>query len=204
MRRTLSLFAVLALLACVTPARAQSPVKVVPAVLVEPIPTPTSTVEQPTASDIVSRLHSFDRNGDTRIARDELPERMHGVLQRHDEDRDGALSASEVVSAVRGASRGGAVSRSFRSKPTTLADVVKDLRLPQPKHDQATEFARKYKVSPNFITGIETELDLRMRDLLDDEEYESFVAAAARLRGAQTLRLSVTPTPAVVTAPPGR
>jgi Ca2+-binding EF-hand superfamily protein len=48
------------------------------------------------ASDFVSRIRGFDKNEDGVIDKDELPERMQGVLKRYDENDNGSLDKSEL------------------------------------------------------------------------------------------------------------
>jgi Ca2+-binding EF-hand superfamily protein len=38
----------------------------------------------------------FDKNGDGKVTKDELPERMQGLLEQADTNRDGALDREEV------------------------------------------------------------------------------------------------------------
>ncbi len=49
------------------------------------------------ADIIVARLMTFDRNNDGLVAKDELPERMHGLVR---EDSDGALDRDEILALV--------------------------------------------------------------------------------------------------------
>jgi hypothetical protein len=139
------------------------------------------------AAEVVNRIWSFDIDGDDRISSEELPERMHSLLARADRNGDGFLNEDEVSTLVRdvqapnGSSLGPA-----RNKTITLADVVSDLRLPQPKHDLALAMVKNYAV-PRNINNPESlgvyELLGRLRELLDAEEYENFAAAAARVPG---------------------
>jgi hypothetical protein len=46
--------------------------------------------------DIVERIMSFDKNGDGKVTRDELPERLHGLITRGDLNKDGALDRDEI------------------------------------------------------------------------------------------------------------
>jgi hypothetical protein len=54
-----------------------------------------------TSEDIVARLLSFDRDGDGRVERDELNERMKALVTRGDADRDGALDGNEIRNLAR-------------------------------------------------------------------------------------------------------
>jgi hypothetical protein len=46
--------------------------------------------------EVVARLMSFDRNGDGKVAINELSERMQGLVARADRSADGALDAAEI------------------------------------------------------------------------------------------------------------
>ena len=45
-------------------------------------------------------LMSFDANGDHRISRDELPDRMQELIARGDRDADAALDSTEIRALV--------------------------------------------------------------------------------------------------------
>src|SRR4051794_14645540 len=51
----------------------------------------------PAASDLVSRLMSFDANGDGKLTKSEVPDRMQGLFDRADTDKDGVLNQSELT-----------------------------------------------------------------------------------------------------------
>ena len=59
-------------------------------------------------AQMVQRMMQMDKNGDDKLSKDELPERMAGAFGRIDEDGDGFLSKSELetMAKTRGA-RGG-------------------------------------------------------------------------------------------------
>jgi Spy/CpxP family protein refolding chaperone len=49
-----------------------------------------------TADQMVERLMSFDKNGDGKITKDELPERMQFLIELGDTNKDGALDKEEI------------------------------------------------------------------------------------------------------------
>ena len=134
---------------------------------------------------MIERLMSFDRNADRRISREELPERMQGLVARGDKNADADLDLDEIRSLMNAASST-RVRVGFRSQPSHtessegLPGVIQDLKLPPQKHALAFAIVSR----PNLVrTAGPTENDLNgeMRSLLDDEEYENFAAAAARV-----------------------
>jgi Ca2+-binding EF-hand superfamily protein len=54
----------------------------------------------PAADDMVNMLMSFDRNADGTLTRSEVPERVQGVFDRADGNRDGAITAEEIRATV--------------------------------------------------------------------------------------------------------
>jgi Ca2+-binding EF-hand superfamily protein len=50
----------------------------------------------PSADEMVQTWMAFDKNGDGRLTRDELPERMQGLFDRADENKDGFLTPDEI------------------------------------------------------------------------------------------------------------
>ena len=53
---------------------------------------------------MIERLMSFDRNADHRISREELPERMQGLVARGDKNADADLDLDEIRSLMIAAS----------------------------------------------------------------------------------------------------
>jgi Spy/CpxP family protein refolding chaperone len=49
-----------------------------------------------TADEVVERVLSFDKNKDGKITKDELPERMQGLIEKGDTNKDGALDRDEI------------------------------------------------------------------------------------------------------------
>ena len=142
---------------------------------------------------VVQRFLSFDADGDDRVTAAELPERMQSVVDRIDQDDDGFMTAAEIEAAVdrRPVSVDG---RAFvvRRSGSSLSDVVQDLKLPQPKHDQALAIVKNYQVPRNLNNSKSIDLDVvhtAMKELLDEEEFGDFMAASARL-GSRTFNIT--------------
>jgi cytochrome c peroxidase len=133
------------------------------------------------ADAVIARLVSFDDNADHRISRDELPERMQELVGRGDRNADAALDLDEIRSLANAASSE-RIHISFRSQPSEgLPGVIKDLKLPPAKHTLALALVSPHKLSRGVDDPATSALYGEMRALLDDGEYENFVAAAARL-----------------------
>ena len=58
-------------------------------------PIPPDARQVPT-DDLIARLMAFDKNGDGKISKDELPERMHALFDEGDTNRDGFLDLEEI------------------------------------------------------------------------------------------------------------
>lgn len=54
----------------------------------------------PADRDMAKSLMSFDKNADGKLAKNELPERMQGMLARGDKDGDGFLTSAEIQAMV--------------------------------------------------------------------------------------------------------
>jgi hypothetical protein len=171
----------------VLPASAQTQPTPVPAVFVTTTPDTAFTFRRAVGpAAVVDRLLSFDADGDDRVTAAELPERMQGVVDRVDQDDDGFITAAEIEAAVDRRPvvvQGGSIALRNRSV-SSLSDVVHDLKLPQPKHDRAIAIVKNYQVPRNLNNSKSIDLDVvhtAMKELLDEEEFGDFMAAAARL-----------------------
>jgi hypothetical protein len=178
-----------AILMMVGAAAAQAPEGVRPAVHITttPPPPPPGTASSPLA--VRERLLSFDADKDLRISRDELPERMQGLIARGDKNANGALDFDEIHALVNAAASE-RTRVSFRPQPSEgLPGVISDLKLSPAKREQALAILSAPKIAPNVNQPAGGDLNKAMRLLLDDEEYENFAAAAARLAKTVQVRM---------------
>jgi DNA-binding SARP family transcriptional activator len=140
---------------------------------------------------MLERLVLFDRNADHRLSREELPERMHGLVARGDKNADAHLDLEEIRSLMRAAAS--AQPRPvFRPRPPQpdpsdgLPGVIQDLKLTPQKHAVAVAIVNRRDLlrDTDFTNG---KFHAEMRDVLDAGEYENFAAAAARVSERRVL-----------------
>jgi cytochrome c peroxidase len=169
-----------AMLVRVATAAAQAPMLLRSAVLMtETPPLPLAPGATKPSHPVIERLMSFDVNADHRISREELPERLQGLIARGDRNRDAALDSNETRDLVHAASSE-RTRVPFRAQPSEgLPGVIKDLKLAPARRAEALAIvsANRRSRHVNDPTGLYAQL----RAVLDREEYENFVAAAARL-----------------------
>ena len=160
-------------------AAAQAPVILTSPAVITGIP-PVPLAPRPISSDaVIERLMSFDSDKNFRLSREELPERMQGLFARGDNNADATLDVTEISDLVRVASSE-RTRVSFRHQPFEgLPGVIKDLKLTPEKH--AVALAIVSHILPRNVKDPAGSVYREMRALLDDEEYENFVAAATRL-----------------------
>ena len=140
---------------------------------------PSGLARSPAA--VIDRLLSFDVNADKRISADELPERMQELVARGDKNADAALDSDEIGALVNAASFDRS-RQSFRPQLSEgLPGVIKDLKLPPSKHERALGIVGDRRPPHDVNDPASRPLFEQMKALLDDEEYENFVAAATRL-----------------------
>ena len=137
---------------------------------------------------VIERLLSFDVNADDRLSRDELPERMQGLVARGDRNADAALDSDEIRALVSAPSseptRG-----PFRSQSSEgLPGVIRDLKLSPEKHPRALVIVGAQKPPRTVDDPARSALLGEMKALLDDQEYENFLAAATRLSRSADIR----------------
>ena len=156
-----------------------------PVLLRSPLPELPPAPRAKSRQTMIERLVSFDGNADHRISHEELPERMQALVARGDKNGDAALDLDEIRSLTNTASSA-RIRPGFRSQPPHIGSsdglpgVIQDLKLPPEKHAIALAIASR----PNLVRTADltnNEVHREMRYVLDDEEYENFAAAAARV-----------------------
>lgn len=168
-------------------AAAQGPEGVRPAVLITPTPQQTAVGNARTPLAVRERLLSFDADHDLRISRDELPERMQELIARGDKNANGVLDFDEIDALLNAASSDH-TRVGVRFQPSEgLPGVISDLKLSPAKRAQA--LALLHRLAPNVNQPAGDEIYNAMKLLLDDEDYENFAAAAARLSKTAAFRM---------------
>jgi len=168
-------------------ASAQPPEQLRKAVLITEMPLAAVNSSSRSPKAVLERVLSFDANGDQRISREELPERMQGLIARGDKNADAALDSEEIRALMNAEPPSRRVV--FPSPSSEgLVDIVHDLKLPPAKHQQALAIVAAHKMPRNFNDPASADLSRQMRAVLDDEEYENFVAAATRLSRSPQVR----------------
>jgi hypothetical protein len=126
-----------------------------------------------TPNDVVTRLMSFDRDRDGKIAPSELPERMQPIVMRGDADLDGSLDAKEVRSlalsptapvTARGFQSGGygfADEVGFSSTRSHIVGALDDLGLPATTREDAGAIAAA------FMDALEADASANLMNELD-------------------------------------
>ncbi len=140
---------------------------------------------------MAGRLMSFDRNADHRISRDELPERMQGIVARGDKNADAALDVDEIRSLMIAASSArGRIGLRPRPPHTDSIDglpgVIQDLKLPPRKHALAWAIVNRSELGRSADLR-NSEVPAEIRVVLNDHEYKNFAAAAARVSQRRTV-----------------
>jgi hypothetical protein len=134
--------------------------------------------------DIVERILAFDKNKDGKVAKDELPERMHDLIARGDTNKDGALDQDEIkklASTPRGFGFGGFRGVAFDIVGGAIGGAVDDLKLSGQKKDQALAVVKAHQENVRTLTDqARAEMLLKMKEVLSEEEFKDFKAALDR------------------------
>jgi Spy/CpxP family protein refolding chaperone len=151
------------------------------------------------AEQIVDRILSFDKNGDGKVTKDELPERMQDLIAKGDANKDGALDRDEVKKlaadlardrGVRGFGAGrflppGGFAPPGGFGPGGVERALADLKLSDKTKQEKAEAvvkAHQEKVR-KLMDDTREELLKQMKDVLSEEEFKTFKEAVERRPG---------------------
>jgi hypothetical protein len=148
----------------------------------------TSTGPSASVDDVIARMLSFDSDNDGRVTKNELPERMHGILPRGDTDRDEALDLTEirmlsrqpVELTVRGFPQlhGGGYGFADEGSLSSLSHIqgaLEDLRLASATRDKALPLVTAFGQALDADAA--EELLTAMQPLLTEEQLADFKQA---------------------------
>jgi Spy/CpxP family protein refolding chaperone len=145
------------------------------------------------AEQIVERIMSFDKNGDGKVTKDELPERMQDLIAKGDANKDGALDRDEVKKLAADLARGRGV-RGFGAGrfpppggfgPGGVERALADLKLSDKTKEEKAEAvvkAHEEKVR-KLMDDTREEMLKQMKDILSAEEFKTFKEAVERRPG---------------------
>jgi EF hand len=154
-----------------------------------------------TVDQIVERIMSFDKNGDGKITKEELPERMQDLIARGDTNKDGALDKEEVQKLAadlarnrfRGFNGRGGFGAGFGPRgrsgpggvfPGAIERAVEDLNLPSNKKETAETAVKAHQDNTRKLMELaRADLLMKMTQILSDDEFKTFKVALERRPG---------------------
>jgi hypothetical protein len=142
--------------------------------------------------DLVRHVMSFDRNGDGKVTRDELPERMHYLFELGDTNRDGALDRDELTrlaekirqtETARGPGPGGpgrpggpgGPNGPGRAAPIEMRRALAELKLEAKQQEEARKIFDDFDEKERKVRDeARTDLLARLKDMLTAEQFTRF------------------------------
>jgi hypothetical protein len=155
-----------------------------------------------TASEIVDRIMSYDKNNDGKITKDELPERLHYLIERGDTNKDGLLDKAEIeqlASTIAQDARAGVRPPGFGGGPFGGKGppggfkgkggpggfeqrALDELNLTGKTKDKAEAVLRTHQENVRKLVELaRSDLLVKMKDVLSDQEYKTFKESMDRL-----------------------
>jgi hypothetical protein len=159
--------------------------------------------------DVVERIMSFDKNKDAKVTKDELPERMHYLIEQGDSNKDGALDRDEIgkLAAKLGPAAPAKFAERYMVGPApagfvppaserlvferlgivrdslgrdVVEGIVKDLNLSGKKKEQAMAAAKAHKENVRkLMEEARADVLAKMKEILSPEEFKEFQATLA-------------------------
>jgi hypothetical protein len=124
---------------------------------------------------------TFDKDGDGKVTREELPERMHRLIELGDKNNDGALDRDELkqlAEKLRQAEAARAADRPGPRGPAGPPDIeraVNDLKLEaKQREDVRKALAAERDKSRKAADEARAELLTRMKDVLSEQQLTRF------------------------------
>jgi hypothetical protein len=152
-----------------------------------------------TVDQIVERIMSFDKNGDGKITKDELPERMQHLIEKGDTNKDGALDKEEVKKLAADLARDGSFrgfdgrgrpgdgfrpgpGGPFRPGPGGGIERALDvLNLPERQREKANAALKAHQDTVRTLMDVaHADLLVKMKGILDADQFKNFKAALDR------------------------
>jgi hypothetical protein len=150
-------------------------------------------------SDIVDRILAYDKNGDGKVTKDELPERMHYLLERGDTNKDGVLDKGEIdklastiaedrragvaTPGFGGGRFAGGADGGFKGKGPGAFEqrALNELNLTGKSKERADSILKAHQDNVRKIVDIaRSDLLVKMKDVLSEQDYKSFKEALDR------------------------
>jgi Spy/CpxP family protein refolding chaperone len=141
---------------------------------------------------LIDRVMSFDKNKDGKVSRDELPERMHYLIERGDTNKDGALDREEVKALVDRLDRNGPARDPGPPPPGpggpppgpgALERTLDELKLTDEQKTRADRIVRAHHEQVRKVLE-QSRQDLlkQMKEVLDQEQFKEFEKALENQR----------------------
>ena len=155
-----------------------------------------------TVDQIVERIMSFDKNGDGKITKDELPERMQNLIARGDTNNDGVLDKEEIRKLATELARNGPFRRlddrglrgaGLRPGPGAIGGffpgagperALDDLQISGNNRETAETALRAHRDNVRKLMDLaRADLLLKMTEVLSAEQFKDFKLALNRQPG---------------------
>jgi len=129
------------------------------------------------SDEMLARILSFDKDEDGKLTKDELPERMQGLIERGDTNGDGVLDKEELAKVAASFQGQGQGRRPEGDRP--------EGRGPGPGGPDAGPEGRGGPASPEMLVDLAMRFDADGDEKLSRDELMKFAQDMARRRGGQ-------------------
>ena len=150
-----------------------------------------------TEDDLVTRVLAFDKSGEGRVTKDDLPERMQSLVDQGDLNHDSVLDRDELKNLATdrptaaagrrgggggaGANAGGLAGSANGVSFASIEGAVAALSLTAPVRETAAGLVRSERDTVARLTALaRSDLLLRASSVLSDDEFSNFTAVLDR------------------------